>query len=253
MKKGGWDCARHYEILMNGCIPYFIDIEKCPENTMINFPKEVIKESNVLFNYLVKKYDINENNNSIENITEDDLNKINKIIIDLLNYSKKYLTTEYNCKYILEKTNNKNAKKILFISNPVDSDYLKCFTLHGFKEVFGELCHDYPLLPFIYKKCDANKEIDNNMLHGKGFTRTELIDIELHNFKNDISIEDDIKNQIYDLIIYSQIHKEKPLYNLIKENYSPEKIILLCGEDFCNHNDHLEFISGGNICFIREY
>src|SRR5688572_9949738 len=28
-KKGGWDCMRHYEILANGCIPYFIDIDKC--------------------------------------------------------------------------------------------------------------------------------------------------------------------------------------------------------------------------------
>lgn len=26
-KKGGWDCLRHYEILANNCIPYFVDIE----------------------------------------------------------------------------------------------------------------------------------------------------------------------------------------------------------------------------------
>ena len=45
-KKGGWDCLRHYEILMNGCIPYFPGIENCPNLTMTKFPKEKILESN---------------------------------------------------------------------------------------------------------------------------------------------------------------------------------------------------------------
>jgi hypothetical protein len=40
-KKGGWDCMRHYEILLNGCIPYFPDIENCPKMTMIKFPREL--------------------------------------------------------------------------------------------------------------------------------------------------------------------------------------------------------------------
>lgn len=39
MKKAGWDCMRHYEILANGCIPIFRDIESCPSLTMTNFPK----------------------------------------------------------------------------------------------------------------------------------------------------------------------------------------------------------------------
>lgn len=38
-RKAGWDCLRHYEILGNGCIPYFFDIDKCPNQTMIHFPK----------------------------------------------------------------------------------------------------------------------------------------------------------------------------------------------------------------------
>ena len=40
-KKAGWDCMRHYEIMGNGCIPYFHDIEKCPGQTLHNFPKEI--------------------------------------------------------------------------------------------------------------------------------------------------------------------------------------------------------------------
>ena len=40
-KKGGYDCLRHYEILANNCIPYFIDIENIPNLTMHNFPKKL--------------------------------------------------------------------------------------------------------------------------------------------------------------------------------------------------------------------
>ena len=39
-KKTGWDCMRHYEILMNGCLPLFLDIENCPDLTMKNLPKK---------------------------------------------------------------------------------------------------------------------------------------------------------------------------------------------------------------------
>jgi hypothetical protein len=40
IKKAGWDCMRHYEILANGCIPIFLDIDKCPEMTMTYFPNQ---------------------------------------------------------------------------------------------------------------------------------------------------------------------------------------------------------------------
>src|SRR5579859_2898410 len=44
-KKGGCDCMRHYEILANGCIPYFIDLDKCNPNTMVYLPKQLIWEA----------------------------------------------------------------------------------------------------------------------------------------------------------------------------------------------------------------
>jgi hypothetical protein len=47
-KKAGWDCLRHYEILANKCIPYFVGLENCPEMTMVDFPKSIIIETNEL-------------------------------------------------------------------------------------------------------------------------------------------------------------------------------------------------------------
>jgi hypothetical protein len=39
MKKAGWDCVRHYEIMANNCIPLFLDIEDCPNTIMQTLPK----------------------------------------------------------------------------------------------------------------------------------------------------------------------------------------------------------------------
>ncbi|MCB0881770.1 MAG: hypothetical protein KDC33_06080 [Thermoleophilia bacterium] len=39
IRKAGWDCMRHYEILANGAIPAFLDIGTCPPTTLHMFPK----------------------------------------------------------------------------------------------------------------------------------------------------------------------------------------------------------------------
>ncbi len=52
-KKGGWDTLRHYEIIANGAIPIFVDIDNCPEHTLWNFPKNLCKEVNFLSGLIV--------------------------------------------------------------------------------------------------------------------------------------------------------------------------------------------------------
>jgi len=42
-KKAGWDCMRHYEIMANGCLPLFLDIEGLPKRTMIPFPRVAMR------------------------------------------------------------------------------------------------------------------------------------------------------------------------------------------------------------------
>ena len=57
-KKGGHDCLRHYEILANNSIPYYIDIDKIPNKTMTTFPKSIIKEAMKSFNDDPKNFQI---------------------------------------------------------------------------------------------------------------------------------------------------------------------------------------------------
>ena len=43
MKKGGWDCMRHHEILAAGTVPYFSGIENCPTRTLFKFSRPALQ------------------------------------------------------------------------------------------------------------------------------------------------------------------------------------------------------------------
>jgi len=81
--KAGWDCMRHYEILANKCIPYFVNLENCPTLTMVDFPKKIILETN--------KY-------AEKNKVHPDYNSIND---ELFEYTKNNLTTKSLVKKII--------------------------------------------------------------------------------------------------------------------------------------------------------
>lgn len=84
MKKAGWDCMRHYEILANNCMPYFIDLHECPQTTLTNLPKELL--------LIARK------------IAEDwDEQEYFNILDELFKYTKLHLTTKELAKYVLEK------------------------------------------------------------------------------------------------------------------------------------------------------
>jgi hypothetical protein len=239
-KKGGWDCMRHYEILANGCIPYFIDIEKCPKNTMAFLPKKLFIEANILYN---KKF----NHKNINELSEEAINEYNILQTKLLEYTKNYLTTDKVVKYILQRTKFTNISKILYLSGCTGPDYLRCLTLHGFKVSFGSNCHDYPKVPHIYK----SDSINYTSLYGKGFSYSNLLEPILHNDNLDNTILQDIKNKYYDIVVYGSYRRGMPYYNLICKIYKPREIILLCGEDL-NYFDYNNFIKRGHSVFIRE-
>jgi len=82
MKKAGWDCMRHYEILANNCIPYFTDLEDCPKQTLTNLPKELLLEAKKLANNFEEQ-------------------KYFSILEELFDYTKNNLTTKKLAQYIL--------------------------------------------------------------------------------------------------------------------------------------------------------
>jgi hypothetical protein len=237
-KKSGWDCMRHYEILANACIPYFIDLEKCPENTMTLLPKELLMEGNQLYHKFVSK--------RITDLTEKELGEYTTLQIKLLEYTQSHLTTSKMAEYILKKTSFTQITRVLYLSFDTNADYLRCLTLHGFKVLFGSNCHEYPKISHIYKS-DAN----HNHLYGKGISYSKLLDPSYRNDALDDSLTEHIKNKYYDVVVYGSLHRGLPFYELIRTIYKPHEIILLCGEDLhcCNCYD---YINNGNTVFVRE-
>jgi len=249
-KKYGWDCLRHYEIIANGCIPYFPGIEECPKNTLALFPKELTLKGNALYGRL--------SNKTIEQLTPDERSECTQLIQQYLEHMRAKMTTAKMAQYILDTSNNGKASSILFLSAKTYEDYLRCLTLHGFKQLFGAKCHDYPKIEHLYK----TEGKDYTKHYGKGITYTNLLEQSAHDTASDATIEEDIKNKKYDIIIYgTSWHKNpaennlyaagKPYYDLVKAAYKPEEVILLCGHDI-HECDYPNEINTGHHIFVRE-
>ena len=230
-KKAGWDCMRHYEIIANGCLPYFPDIDMCPLFTMFMIPKALLYRSNRLYEKMKK--DSSDNKDYIP------------LLIDMMAYVKEHLTTKAVTQMILQRTGCKEAKNILFLSGCIRPDYLRCLTLHGLKQLIGSNCHDYPKLSHMYT------DYEGGPLYGKGFTYSKLLDLSLRNDSQDTTILEDIKQQRYHMVIYGSYHRGMPFYDIVCKYYPTNKIILLCGEDI-HCCDASFFIKKGHPVFVRE-
>lgn len=219
-KKGGWDCMRHYEILANGCIPYFTDLSNCPADQLQLFPKALVKaamEASTKPNFSPEFH-----------------------IQALLDYTRTHLTTVAMAKYILEKSNNQDAKSVLFLTGDKHPDYLRCLTLHGFKSLFKKDCHDIICVFHLYDRFPEEKVPE---LYGKGFSYARTLKYEeMRDDERDKTLMQDLLNKRYDIIVYGSVHRGAPMFDQITGLYPPEKIIYLCGED--NHK-------GGDLCFAK--
>jgi len=234
--KAGWDCMRHYEILANGCIPYFTDLDNCPSQIMTHFPKNLVASAM----------------NEIGSFTNDSIHEHKDIILkytnQLLQYTRDNLTTEKMASYILKASGNNSAKSVLYLSEQLVPDYLRCTMLHGFKELFKTNCHDIPRIPHIYTDFE-----NSDCLYGRGFSYTCLLDsVEYRDNKNDTTVVEDIMNKKYDVVIYGMCHKGMPFWDIVNQSYSKDKIILLCGEDFHDTTTCRKYAKDKYPTFIRE-
>jgi hypothetical protein len=232
-KKGGYDCMRHYEILANGCIPWFIGLKDVPSNRLTQFPKAIVLEAmsilgeNAILDNLIEKH-IEESKKLYGFVDSTErMNKLLEVSLDnpliekysslLLDYTRKNLTTEAMARYMLSVSGNVNAKSVLYLSKDISPDYQRCVTLHGFKKLLGKECHDFPCIPHLYT--DFGKENAKN-LYGKGISYTCLLKKEQYrNNEYDSIIEDSIRNRKYDLIVYGSIHRGMILWELVNTYY----------------------------------
>lgn len=123
-KKAGWDCLRHYEILSQGCVPLFIDIHHLPTSLMKTFPRQQV---NKLLDVAIKidgykkdmQFYYGEEHSPVDMaITNIDFSTMEfmdpnsygyyDIANNLLEHTKRYLTTEYLAKQVIDVLNTLN-------------------------------------------------------------------------------------------------------------------------------------------------
>lgn len=229
-KKGGWDCLRHYEILANGCIPYFLDLDKCDSQTMYFLPKDLIKEGMNIEGVSPHGIDHRYFNRA----------KYDEVLSKLLDYTRQHLTTKRMAEYVLQTIGYSGQGKILFLSRETSPDYLRCLLLVGMKELLQDRVIDFPKIEHIYKSYQGE-----HSLYGRGFNYTKIVDDIPLNREN---IEEQIRNKEFDLIIFGSIHRGCIFHDLVKSVYKPEEIVYFCGED-----DHkCQFFNIKNM-FLREF
>ena len=121
-KKLGWDSLRHYEILMNGCIPLFLNIADCPKLTLTTLPKDRLLNIYDNFHRILQLYSpfhiykkkflsIKKIFSYIPNVFKNksapiflkNNSKVLEIKNELLKYTHQRLTTESLAKYVLSK------------------------------------------------------------------------------------------------------------------------------------------------------
>jgi hypothetical protein len=247
-KKYGWECLRHYEILANNCIPLFKDLEKCPINTMVSFPKnDIIDINKKLIN---KKLSENEY-----------IKKLKKIF----NYSINNLTCEKNAEKFINKIlylnndlKNKKNIKILMLSGMIgyrNVNYTRELLSIGLRKILNENFIEYPKINVIYKNCKNIKKYI-----GKGFTYGGILD-DININRDDI--ENRIKNKEFDIIIYGKVGKKRgeiddlknlKYWDIVNKNYDKNKIIFIYGGDLLRDKNDKDLIyhEKYGICFVRE-
>lgn len=212
-KKSGWDCLRHYEILANGCVPYFLDLDEAPVGTMFMLPRALIKQAMTLpgVSYLHIDHSLFDEQRYFD------------ILGQLMHYTRQHLSTRAMAQYFLDAIGYTRGT-ILFLSGQTYPDYLRCLTLIGLKEILGTQVIDSPKIKHIYKSYDGNA----TALYGKGISYTRVVD---DHFVDRGRLENRIAEREFAFIVYGSLHRGLPFHNIARAHYAPKELIYLDGED----------------------
>ena len=221
--KGGWDCLRHYEILMNGCIPLFEKLKECPSFTMTTYPKELNDEAYQLYeswaenDECIAKYDI--------------------LCAKYIEHTRTHCTTTAVTNYFLNNmSNGEKAKNILLITGHHGINYNRESLWIGLKRYIASIdgvAVEYEPLPFLYNDFD---DTNGNKYYGHTcFTLPKRLHKDSNYNMTESEIKEKITTHFWDIIIYGKVGPDEfcdfPLYDLVKQNYNPNQLAFIFGGD----------------------
>lgn len=220
-KKAGWDCMRHYEIIANGCLPLFRDIETCPADALRTFPRELCMRAIELYRRTMADF----NAKAEQEATS--------LIREFLDYARTHLTTEALAQRVLDEWDVKDGEKVLFIAPNLYPDYQRDVLLHGMKTLKGKDCVEVANIPFMYSDYAG----DVTKLYGRGMTYTRNLDPALRNVQSLEKVMQDVRDARFQLIIYGSCHRSMLNFREICLHGQGAYCMVVCGED--SDNEHV--------------
>lgn len=204
MKKGGFECLRHYEILARGSIPYFLDWDAYPLNISVRLPRAHITEAMSLpgvprQSELLEAMKL-ENTSFLMKIPVNPMfsRRYSEIASDILKWTKRYLSVESLAQYVLdviEVHRGDSVRNLLFLSSN-EIGYQSGMLYIGF-----QLLNPHLFWP-VYPKVGASN-CSAPLLYGSGFSYCESLPEGQGHLPSWPTIEDKYRMGHFDVVIYS--------------------------------------------------
>lgn len=251
-KKGGWDCLRHYEILAAGCIPIFEYLDSCPPDTLVSFPKELLREA---YRVLLPWRN-----------TEEQREAYPRFASRLFEHAKANCSTSANAvQFLHDMSYLGSSPRILMLVGHPGINYTRELNWIGIKRIIGNAAVEYPPLDFLY---DDFPESRLGELYGNGFTYSRRISSQLRTVLTEEELIESIQQKKWDTIIYGKVGVDEmavgsvpnlPYWDQVFKRYSRDEIVFWYGGDgmqdmtYANrYSDHLVRHCQYARCFIRE-
>jgi len=260
-RKAGWDCMRHLEILANGAVPYFPDLESMPDLTMQHHPKHLYERAKKM-DGVHYDGDILRPSSFFINTSVFSFDQYFALAEETLKYSREHLTTRAMAQYLLQTvgfSSTDDVSKILFATHCVD-DYLQDATLHGLKLVLKTRLIDYvpnadrltgcvvdrskrdTILPNyrvnMYMDAWAALSLENFATrkgYGKGFTIWNRLSFSEYGQVDRTRIDDQLTSGAFDLVLLSDrcatSPEEKSFVDAVRKSIPSRKVVILFGGD----------------------
>lgn len=210
MKKAGWDCLRHYEIIAAGSIPYFLNLAKVPHNTMHDFPFSMVQEAMKLPGVPFQEEVIEViRDGSTEHLKIDKAifneTRYHELLYKMMAHSIQHLTWKAKAQYMLSSIQKYypclTDPRILMITPPT-CEYMSCAIFGGLYDRLGSSRMSSLFGPK-YELFETLSPGDTNKMYGRGFSYSRVFSDPWNVTQMDALTKQRLKDGFFNMIVFT--------------------------------------------------
>ena len=210
MKKSGWDCFRHYEIIAAGSMPYFLDFASLPHNTMHDFPFHIVQEAmelpGVPSQHAVREAMATGSTADLH-IDRSNFNetRYNELLREIVAYSLEHLTWKAKAQYLLSNIQRHypclTNPRILMVTMR-ECEYMSCTLFGGLYTMFGPSGMSSLFGPKD-ELFDSLAPSDSSKMYGRGFSYSRVFSDPWNMTEMDQLTKQRLESGFFNLIIFT--------------------------------------------------